>query len=76
MYVWIYIGGTDSLKSNKNDNIMTKEIVKKCARVDALFTFVKGEKLHGIVISHVDDLLMAGDEIFEDEHLPRTSRSI
>ena len=31
----------------------------------ALFTYVKNGKLHGIVVSHVDDLLLAGDEEFK-----------
>ena len=33
----------------------------------ALFTFVKNGRLHGLVASHVDDLLMAGDATFEEE---------
>ena len=33
----------------------------------ALFTFVKNGKLHSFVVSHVDDLLIAGDDIFEQE---------
>ena len=33
----------------------------------ALFTFVKDGNFHGLVVSHVDDLLMIGDEVFERE---------
>ena len=33
----------------------------------ALFTFVKDGKLHGLVASHVDDLLIAGDDVFKQE---------
>ena len=33
----------------------------------ALFTFVKNGKLHGLVVSHVDDLLLIGDAKFEEE---------
>ena len=33
----------------------------------ALFTFVKGDKLHGLVATNVDDLLMIGDDTFEEE---------
>ena len=33
----------------------------------ALFTFVKKGVFHGFVLSHVDDLLMAGDEVFGRE---------
>ena len=33
----------------------------------AIFTFVKSGKLHGIIASHVDDLLMAGDKVFQEE---------
>ena len=33
----------------------------------ALFTFVKENVFHGFVLSHVDDLLMGGDETFKNE---------
>ena len=33
----------------------------------ALFTFVKNGKLHGLVASHIDDLLIAGDDVFKKE---------
>ena len=33
----------------------------------ALFSFVKNGKLHGLVASHVDDLLIAGDDVFKHE---------
>ena len=32
-----------------------------------LFTYVKEGKLHGMIVSHVDDLLIMGDERFEEE---------
>ena len=31
----------------------------------ALFTYVKAGKLHGVVTTHSEDLILAGDEIFE-----------
>ena len=31
----------------------------------ALFCFVKNDKLHGIVVSNIDDLILAGDDTFE-----------
>ena len=33
----------------------------------ALFTFVKDGNLHGLVATNVDDLLMIGDDVFEEE---------
>ena len=33
----------------------------------ALFTYVVEGKLHGIIVSHVDDLLVVGDEKFKKE---------
>ena len=33
----------------------------------ALFTYVKDGKLHGLVASHVDDLLITGDDVFKHE---------
>ena len=33
----------------------------------AVFTYVKGSTLHGFVATNVDDLLMVGDEVFEEE---------
>ena len=33
----------------------------------AVFSYVKKNKLHGLVVSHVDDLLMIGDSKFQDE---------
>ena len=32
-----------------------------------LFTYVKEGKLHGMIVSHVDDLLIMGDKKFEEE---------
>ena len=33
----------------------------------AIFSYVKSGKLHGLVVSHVDDFLLIGDNIFENE---------
>ena len=33
----------------------------------AFFVYVKNGKLHGLIVSHVDDLLVMGDEVFERE---------
>ena len=33
----------------------------------ALFTYVVNGKLHGLIASHVDDLLLAGDDLFKRE---------
>ena len=33
----------------------------------ALFSFVKEGKLHGIVVTNTDDLILAGDDVFEKE---------
>ena len=33
----------------------------------AIFSYVINGKLHGLIVSHVDDLLMAGDEIFSKD---------
>ena len=33
----------------------------------ALFTYVKEGKLHGLIASHVDDWLVIGDDVFEEE---------
>ena len=33
----------------------------------ALFVYVKNGKLHGLIVSHVDDLLVMGDDVFERE---------
>ena len=33
----------------------------------ALFTYVKDGKLHGLVTTHSDDLILAGDETFEKD---------
>ena len=32
----------------------------------AIFTFVKSGKLHGLVVSHVDDFLLIGDNVFSE----------
>ena len=31
----------------------------------AIFSFVKSGKLHGLVVTHVDDFLLIGDEVFK-----------
>ena len=33
----------------------------------ALFSFVKEGKLHGIVVTNTDDLILAGDDVFEKD---------
>ena len=33
----------------------------------SVFTFVRDGKFHGLVVSHVDDLLLIGDDVFEEE---------
>ena len=37
----------------------------------AVFTYVTNGKLHGLVISNVDDLLLIGDEKFDAEIVAR-----
>ena len=32
---------------------------------EALFTYVKDSKLQGLIATHSDDLIMAGNEVFE-----------
>ena len=31
------------------------------------FTYVKNGKLHGLIATHSDDLIMAGDKVFEED---------
>ena len=33
----------------------------------AMFTYVRNGKLHGLVTTHSDDLILAGDDIFDEE---------
>ena len=33
----------------------------------ALFSYVKAGKLHGLVVTNTDDLILAGDDIFEKD---------
>ena len=33
----------------------------------AMFTYVKNDKLHGVVTTHSDDLILAGDDTFEED---------
>ena len=57
-----------SKKPNKHTLFLTlagKNGMHKVNTEGALFTYVKNGKLHGIVVSHVDDLLLAGDEEFK-----------
>ena len=33
----------------------------------ALFSYVKNGKLHGIIVTNTDDLILAGDEVFDSD---------
>ena len=41
----------------------------------ALFTYVKDGKFHGIIVANVDDLILAGDDVFE-EHITAKLKQI
>ena len=41
----------------------------------ALFTYVKNGKFHGIIVANVDDLILAGDDVFE-EHITAKLKQI
>ena len=41
----------------------------------ALFTYVREGKLHGLVTTHSDDLILAGDDIFENEIVAKLQKA-